>query len=72
MSEASDTKTINLLNNGEFQSRDISSDTVLELRTELDIPADSSVNIGGTVRQNDFSLSDGDYVSWTSNNKVGG
>ena len=54
MSEASDTKTINLLNNGEFQSRDISSDTVLELRTELDIPADSSVNIGGTVRQTTF------------------
>jgi len=65
-------KTINLLNNGEFQSREVSSGTVGDLRNDLDIPGDANVNVGGTVRQNDYELSDGDYVAYTSNNKVGG
>tara|TARA_Y100001963_G_C6583072_1_gene354393 strand:+ start:440 stop:655 length:216 start_codon:yes stop_codon:yes gene_type:complete len=65
-------KTINLLNNGEFQSREVSSNTVGDLRNELDIPNDANVNVGGTVRQNDYELSDADYVAYTSNNKVGG
>ncbi len=64
--------TINLLNNGEFTSRDVSSTTVGDLRNELDIPNDANVNVGGTVRQNDFELEDGAYVAYTSNNKVGG
>ena len=69
---ADSTKTINLLNNGEFTSRDVSSSNVGELRNELDIPAAANVNVGGTVRQNDFALEDGAYVAYTSNNKVGG
>ena len=63
---------INLLNNGEFQSREITSNTVGDLRNDLEIPANANVNVGGTVRQNEFELSDGDYVAYTSNNKVGG
>ena len=66
------TKTINLLNNGEFTSRDVTSGNVGELRNELEIPTSANVNVGGTVRQNDFSLQDGAYVAYTSNNKVGG
>lgn len=69
---ANETKTINLLNNGEFQSREITSNTVGDLRNDLEIPANANVNVGGTVRQNEFELSDGDYVAYTSNNKVGG
>jgi len=65
-------KTINLLSNGEFTSRDVSSNNVGELRLELEIPNDANVNIGGTVRQNDFEVEDGQYVAYTSNNKVGG
>ena len=65
-------KTINLLNNGEFQSREVTSNTVGDLRNELDIANDANVNVGGTVRQNDYELSDADYVAYTSNNKVGG
>ena len=65
-------KTINLLSNGEFTSRDVSSNNVGELRLELEIPNDANVNIGGTVRQNDFEVEDGAYVAYTSNNKVGG
>ena len=68
----SNNKVINLLNNGEFQSRETTSGTVGDLRNELDIPNDANVNVGGTVRQNDFELSDGDYVAYSSNNKVGG
>ena len=69
---ADSTKTINLLSNGEFTSRDVSSDTIGDLRNELDIPRDANVNVGGTVRQNDFEIEDGAYVAYTSNNKVGG
>jgi hypothetical protein len=69
---ADSTKTINLLNNGEFTSRDVSANNVGDLRNELEIPANANVNVGGTVRQNDFELEDGAYVAYTSNNKVGG
>ena len=63
---------INLLNNGEFTSRDVSSSSVGELRNELEIPATANVNVGGTVRQNEFELTEDAYVAYTSNNKVGG
>ena len=69
---ADSTITIILLNNGEFTSRDVSSQTVGELRNELEIPSASNVNVGGTVRQNYFTLENGAYVAYTSNNKVGG
>jgi hypothetical protein len=63
---------INLLNNGEFTSQDVSSTNVGELRNELEIPATANVNVGGTVRQNEFELTEDAYVAYTSNNKVGG
>lgn len=63
---------INLLANGEFISTDVSSSNVGELRNELEIPSSANVNVGGTVRQNDYVLEDGAYVAYTSNNKVGG
>ena len=63
---------INLLNNGEFTSRDVSSSNVGELRNELEIPTSATVNVGGTIRQNEFELSDGAYVAYASNNKTGG
>ena len=63
---------INLLANGEFISTDISSSNVGELRNELEIPSSANVNVGGTVRQNDYVLEDAAYVAYTSNNKVGG
>ena len=64
--------TINLLENGEFTSKDISSSNVGDLRNELDIPTDANVMVAGTVRQNDFVLEDGALVAYASNNKVGG
>ena len=63
---------INLLNNGEFTSQDVYSSNVGELRNELDIPTTANVNVGGTVRQNEFELTEDAYVAYTSNNKVGG
>jgi len=68
----STSKTINLLSNGEFTSRDVSANNVGDLRNELEIPASANVNVGGTVRQNDFAIEDGAYIAYTSNNKVGG
>ena len=69
---ADSTKTINLLSNGEFTSRDVSANNIGELRNELEIPRDANVNVGGTVRQNDFTIEEGAYIAYTSNNKVGG
>ena len=68
----SDNRTINLLENGEFNSREISSTNVGELRNELEIPASSNVMVAGTIRQNEFTLEDGALVAYASNNKVGG
>ena len=41
----SSNRNINLLNNGEFTSRDVTSSNVGELRNELDIPTDANVNV---------------------------
>ena len=67
-----DTIKINMLENGEFNLRETSSKTVGDLRNELDIPASANVMVAGTIRQNDFELSDGALVAYASNNKVGG
>ena len=64
--------TINLLENGEFNSRETASKTVGDLRNELEIPATANVMVAGTIRQNDFNLEDGALVAYASNNKVGG
>lgn len=68
----SDAIKINLLNNGEFQSQDVASKTVGELRNELEIPTSARINVGGTIRQNDFELTDNCYVAWATDNKTGG
>ena len=67
-----DTIKINMLETGEFNLRETSSKTVGELRVELDIPATANVMVSGTIRQNDFELTDNAVVAYASNNKVGG
>ena len=67
-----DNITINLLENGEFNSREVTSKDVGGLRNELEIPATANVMVAGTIRQNDFVLLDGALVAYASNNKVGG
>ena len=69
---ASDTIKINMLENGEFNLRETSSTTVGELRNELSIPTDAKVMVQGTVRTNDYELSEDEVVAYASNNKVGG
>ena len=69
---ANETIKINLLENGEFNLRETSSKTVGDLRNELDIPASANVMVSGTIRQNDFELTDNAVVAYASNNKVGG
>tara|TARA_R110002051_G_scaffold86_1_gene465 strand:+ start:49 stop:258 length:210 start_codon:yes stop_codon:yes gene_type:complete len=67
-----DNITINLLENGEFNSRETASKNVGDLRNELSIDTDANVMVAGTIRQNDFVLEDGALVAYASNNKVGG
>ena len=69
---ANENITINLLENGEFNSRETASKTVGDLRNELEIPATANVMVAGTIRQNDFNLEDDALVAYASNNKVGG
>lgn len=69
---ANETISINLLENGEFSPRDTASKNVGDLRNELEIPATSNVMVSGTIRQNDFELTDNAVVAYASNNKVGG
>ena len=64
--------TINLLENGEFNSRETASSTVGDLRNELDIQSDANVMVGGVIRQNDFALEASALVAYAANNKVGG
>ena len=69
---ANETIKINLLENGEFNLRETSSKTVGDLRNELEVPASANVMVSGTIRQNDFELTDNAVVAYASNNKVGG
>tara|TARA_Y100001973_G_C5018328_1_gene241874 strand:- start:160 stop:372 length:213 start_codon:yes stop_codon:yes gene_type:complete len=69
---SNETIKINLLENGEFNLRETSSKTVGDLRNELEIPASANVMVSGTIRQNDFELTDNAVVAYASNNKVGG
>ena len=69
---SNETIKINLLENGEFNSRETSSKTVGELRVELEIPSSANVMVSGTIRQNDYVLEDNAVVAYASNNKVGG
>ena len=69
---ANETISINLLENGEFSPRDTASKNVGDLRNELEIPSTSNVMVSGTIRQNDFELTDNAVVAYASNNKVGG
>ena len=69
---ANDNITINLLENGEFNSRETATKTVGDLRNEIEITGESNVMVAVTIRQNDFELTDGALVAYASNNKVGG
>ena len=69
-----DVKTIHLFTGsaGQWQPTEVKASNVGELRSELEIPASSSCNVGGTVVGNDHSISDGSYVAFNSNDKTGG
>lgn len=68
------TKTIKVYSGsaGNWQPTEVSSSTVGELRTELDIPNGSSCNVNGTVVGNDHEVADDAFVAFSSNDKTGG
>mgnify|MGYP003153443599 CR=1 FL=1 len=63
---------IKVLSGGGFPEREVNSDTVGSLRTELDIASGASIAVNGTNVTDDYTLSDGDIVAAVTSNKTGG
>ena len=63
---------IKVLSGGGFPEREVNSDTVGSLRTELDIAPGASIAVNGTNVTDDHVLSDGDIVAAVTSNKTGG
>ena len=65
-------KTIKVLSGAGFVSQEVNSETICELRQELDIDSNASVAVGGQNVRNSYVLQDGDLVAAVQNNKTGG
>ena len=65
-------KTIKVLSGGTFPEKQVNSETIGALRTELEIPSRASISVNGTGVQDDYQLSDGDLVAAVENDKGGG
>lgn len=63
---------IKVLSGGGFPEREVNSETVGSLRTELDINAGATVAVNGTNVTDDYTLADGDIVAAVTSNKTGG
>tara|TARA_R100000742_G_C4186556_1_gene19985 strand:+ start:202 stop:408 length:207 start_codon:yes stop_codon:yes gene_type:complete len=64
--------TIKVLAGGGFVEQEVRSETICELREELDISSAASVAVNGSNKGNSYSLQDGDLVAAVSNDKTGG
>ena len=64
--------TIKVLSGGGFVEKVVTSQTIGALRTELDMPAGSSVAVNATDQSDDYQLQDGDIVANVNSNKTGG
>ena len=63
---------IKVLAGGGFVEQEVRSETICELREELDINSGASVAVNGSNKANSYSLQDGDLVAAVSNDKTGG
>ena len=63
---------IKVLAGGGFVEQEVRSETICELREELDISSGASVAVNGSNKANSYSLQDGDLVAAVSNDKTGG
>ena len=63
---------IKLLSGGGFVDQSVSSETVGDLRTELNIAAGAVISVNGQNERDGHTLSDGDMVAAVHNDKTGG
>ena len=66
------TRTIRWLAGGGFVDKEITSSTVGQLRTELEVAIGSDIAVDGTNVADTHELSDGSVVAAVQNNKSGG
>ena len=66
------TRTIRWLAGGGFVDKEVTSGTVGQLRSELEIPTGSDIAVDGTNVADTHELSDGSVVAAVQNNKSGG
>ena len=66
------TKVIRWLAGGGFVDKEVTSVTVSQLRTELDINSSADIAVNGTNVSDTHELSDGSVVAAVQNNKSGG
>lgn len=65
--------SIKILEGGGFVDHEVTSTTVGGLKTEMNIPSNAAVSVGGsTVTDNNHPISDGDLVAAVHNDKTGG
>ena len=63
---------IKLLSGGGFVDQSVSSETVGELKNELNIASGAVVSVNGQNVRDSHALSDGDMVAAVHNDKTGG
>ena len=63
---------IKLLSGGGFVDQSVSSETVGDLRTELNIATGAVISVNGQNVRDGHALSDGDMVAAVHNDKTGG
>ena len=66
------TRTIRWLAGGGFVDKEVSANTVEQLRTELDISRTADIAVDGTNVADTHELSDGSVVAAVQSNKSGG
>ncbi len=64
---------IKLMNNtANFADATVRSTNVSELKEELSIPHNSTINVNGVIANNSTVLEDGQYIAIVTDNKTGG
>ena len=65
--------SIKLMNdNASFSDATVTATTVGDLRTELELSPNATVNVNGSISSNGTTVSDGDFVAAVTSNKTGG
>ena len=66
-------KTIKVLSGGGFVEQEVKSDTLGNLRTELNIAENAVVSVNSkNISDNNHQINDGDIVAAVQNDKTGG